>query len=449
MAAKRNFHGDEDQPTQKRMKIRPSFASVIREVVMVNFFENFCSALTPMLRRVVSEEVENGVRGHCMRAIVRSSSLLPAPVLHLRFGERLLLPIFTGTKIVDVHNNPLQIFLGSDNIPLSHHHLPIKIELMVVNGDFPNNIENTWTPEDFNKNIVKERSGKRPLLSGGDQFLTMRDNGVACINGDIELTDNSSWIRSRKFRLGARVVVCGGGGVIREAITEPFVVKDHRGQLYKKHHPPALEDEVWRLEKIGKGGVFHQKLAHYGINTVQDFLKLFVVDSSKLRKILGMGMSEKMWEAALDHAKTCVMGTKLYRFHANNYTLTFNPICQLVKAEFDGQIYYESDLKLMQTAYIKSLLKEAYEKWSSLEELGGLIHENARLTQGDQVMVGQHQLAVVDSNYMTSDDVVEGVYSDDWPLNFYLATDTSTCASNKSSTRNIRFLSESSSEGDY
>lgn len=55
--------------------------------------------------------------------------------------------------------------------------------------------------------------------------------------------------------------------------------------MYKKNHPPVLEDEVWRLEKIGKGGAFHQKLAGEGINTVQDFLKLFHVDSARLRKV--------------------------------------------------------------------------------------------------------------------------------------------------------------------
>ncbi|VVA32998.1 PREDICTED: calmodulin-binding [Prunus dulcis] len=43
-----------------------------------------------------------------------------------------------------------------------------------------------------------------------------------------------------------------------------------------------LEDEVRRLKKIGKDGAFHKKLASENINTVQDFLKLFVVDRSKL-----------------------------------------------------------------------------------------------------------------------------------------------------------------------
>lgn len=56
-------------------------------------------------------------------------------------------------------------------------------------------------------------------------------------------------------------------------------------EVYKKHHPPMLQDEVWRLEKIGKDGAFHKKLSLQGIHTVQDFLKLSVVDPPKLRKV--------------------------------------------------------------------------------------------------------------------------------------------------------------------
>lgn len=124
--------------------------------------------------------------------------------------------------------------------------------------------------------------------------------------------------------------------------------------VYKKHHPPALEDEVWRLEKIGKGGAFHTKLASHGVNTVQDFLKLYNVDASALRSILGVGMSEKMWEVTLKHAKTCVLGTTLYRYRANNYTLTLNPVCQLVNADFNGQLYHQFHLDgVMQKVLIK------------------------------------------------------------------------------------------------
>lgn len=46
-----------------------------------------------------------------------------------------------------------------------------------------------------------------------------------------------------------------------------------------------LHDEVWRLEKIGKDGAFHRKLSSEGIKTVQDFLKLAVIDALKLRNV--------------------------------------------------------------------------------------------------------------------------------------------------------------------
>ena len=53
--------------------------------------------------------------------------------------------------------------------------------------------------------------------------------------------------------------------------------------VYKKHYPPMLNDEVWRLEKIGKDGAFHKKLASINVNSVQDFLKLSIVDPAKLK----------------------------------------------------------------------------------------------------------------------------------------------------------------------
>lgn len=55
--------------------------------------------------------------------------------------------------------------------------------------------------------------------------------------------------------------------------------------VYKKHYPPVLKDEVWRLEKIGKDGSFHKRLNKSGILTVEDFLRLVVRDPSKLRTV--------------------------------------------------------------------------------------------------------------------------------------------------------------------
>lgn len=55
--------------------------------------------------------------------------------------------------------------------------------------------------------------------------------------------------------------------------------------VYKKHHPPSLSDEVWRLEKIGKDGAFHKRLSLEKIETVEDFLKHLNLNSAKLRSV--------------------------------------------------------------------------------------------------------------------------------------------------------------------
>ncbi|XP_030455602.1 protein SAR DEFICIENT 1-like [Syzygium oleosum] len=393
MAAKRFFGetgSDADLPSEKRMRARPSFASVIGEVVMVNSLKHLCSGLEPMLRRVVNEEVERSLARRT-RTLTRVPSLriqaLEPSSLELRFSKSLTLPIFTGSKIVDVEGSQLQIIIvdtrGEQAVPPTLPS-PIKVEIVVLDGDFPPGDRTNWTSDEFDRNIVRERQGKRPLLAG-ELSVTMRNNGVAAI-GEIELTDNSSWIRSRRFKLGARVSTGSYQGIrIREAMTEAFIVKDHRGELYKKHYPPQLGDEVWRLEKIGKEGAFHKKLGEEGINTVQDFLKLSVVDPMKLRRILGPGMSEKIWDATIKHARTCEKGNKHYIYQGTNFSITLNPICQVERAEVSGQVYTHKDLSNnIIRPYIESLVRQAYFNWTALEETEVPYYpEAAQLTLGE------------------------------------------------------------------
>jgi hypothetical protein len=235
-------------------------------------------------------------------------------------------PVFTGSKIRDVDNNPLEIILvdGSNkDYPISPvtPDRPIRLDIVALHGDFPS--DDKWSSDEFEHNIVKERDGKRPLLAG-EVTVTVR-NGVGVI-GDLEFTDNSSWIRSRKFRIGVKVAKgsSGQGVAVCEAMTEAFMVKDHRGELYKKHHPPMLEDEVWRLKKIGKDGAFHKKLSSANINTVQDFLKLAVHDLDKLRQIIGM--TDKMWDVTFKHAKECNFGNELYTQRGPGYSYNEIPL---------------------------------------------------------------------------------------------------------------------------
>lgn len=109
-----------------------------------------------------------------------------------------------------------------------------KLEVLVLDGDFSHGDEG-WSSDEFSGAIVREREGRRPLLVGTLNVAMADDHlGVAFID-DVAFTDNSSWTRSRRFRIGVRAVAVagsgdGGGLRIREAVSESFMVKDHRGE---------------------------------------------------------------------------------------------------------------------------------------------------------------------------------------------------------------------------
>ncbi|XP_010922069.1 calmodulin-binding protein 60 D isoform X2 [Elaeis guineensis] len=364
---------DPDPPVTRRLRTAPSLASVIREAVMAKSIQNVCFALEPLLRRVVHEEVERGLV-HLVHPPLRSPQICieevePSSCLQLAFAQPLARPIFTGSRIEDTESNALQILL-TDTRTGERSPRMLKIEIVVLDGDFPSRDQEHWTSNEFDSGIVKEREGKRPLLIG-ERTVTLRD-GMAPI-GELVFTDNSSWIRSRKFRLGARVFPGSYEGPrIKEALTESFTVKDHRGESYKKHYPPSLGDEVWRLEKIGKNGAFDRRLADAGIRTVQEFLKQLVINPSRLRTILGPGMSERQWERSVKHAKTCTIGEERYLYCRQPYAVIMNPICEVVGIMIDDDIMTLQQLSQHQMEDFKQLILEAYEHCNQLQKADGI-----------------------------------------------------------------------------
>lgn len=72
-----------------------------------------------------------------------------------------------------------------------------------------------------------------------------------------------------------------------------------------KHYPPALEDEIWRLESIGKDGPYQKKLNKEGIRTVQEFLFSYAKDSEKLQKV--SFCAEKKKDKTSHFAFCCLM----------------------------------------------------------------------------------------------------------------------------------------------
>ncbi|KAL3627655.1 Calmodulin-binding protein 60 B [Castilleja foliolosa] len=366
----------EGQPDRKR----PALASVIVEALKVDSLQKLCSSLEPILRRVVSEEVERALAklGPAKLNGRVSPKRIEGPDgrnLQLQFRSKLSLPLFTGGKVEGEQGAAIHVVLLDANtgrIVTSGPESSVKLDVVVLEGDFSNEDDEDWSQETFESHIVKEREGKRPLLNG--ELQVALKEGVGTL-GELTFTDNSSWIRSRKFRLGLKVASGSCESFrIREAKTDAFTVKDHRGELYKKHYPPALTDEVWRLEKIGKDGSFHKRLNKSGIHTVEDFLRYVVRDPQKLRNILGSGMSNKMWDVLVEHSKTCVLSGKLYVYYPDeprNVGVIFNNIYVFSGLIAGGQYHSVDSLSESQKVFVDTLVKKAYDNWMHVIEYDG------------------------------------------------------------------------------
>ncbi|KAG8367706.1 hypothetical protein BUALT_Bualt16G0100900 [Buddleja alternifolia] len=407
---KRSLEGGDDEEQEPDRK-RPALASVIIEALKVDSLQKLCSSLEPILRRVVSEEVERALAklGPARISGRSSPQRIEGPDgrnLQLHFKSRLSLPLFTGGKVEGEQGAAIHVVLidaNTGHVVPSGPESSVKLDIVVLEGDFNTEDDEGWNQEEFDSHVVKEREGKRPLLTG-DLQVTLKE-GVGTL-GDLTFTDNSSWIRSRKFRLGLKVSSGYCEGVrIREAKTEAFTVKDHRGELYKKHYPPALNDEVWRLEKIGKDGSFHKRLNSAGIYSVEDFLRHVVKDSQKLRNILGSGMSNKMWDSLIEHAKTCVLSGKLYVYYPDdprNVGVVFNNIYELSGLIVNDQYYSEDSLSDSQKVHVDTWVKKAYDNWNQVVEYDGKTLLNFKQTKKSST--SQSDLPLGPVNYPLSSD---------------------------------------------
>ncbi|KAB1994969.1 hypothetical protein ES319_D13G131100v1 [Gossypium barbadense] len=338
--------------------------------------------LEPMLRSWVREEVEKAILSSFHPSSRSSLNQIEASrgrSLQLRFVNKLPSTIFTGSKVEAEDGNTIKIILVdamTETMVSSGSLSSIKIEIVVLNSEFGADERQDWTENEFNASVLRERQGKRPLVTG-DVSITLVD-GVGNVDNVI-FTDNSSWIRSRKFRLGARIVQrISGESKIREATSEAFIVKDHRGELYKKHYPPFLHDEVWRLERIAKDGTFNKRLTSNNIFTVKDFLRLHVIDSSALRHILGCGISNRVWDTIIEHALSCVLDDdEWYSYYgtAQSVGLLLNSIYRVEAATFDGQNYQPvENMTFSQKLLVEDAKRQAY------KNVGDLVSVDQRAT---------------------------------------------------------------------
>ncbi|XP_058226227.1 calmodulin-binding protein 60 A-like isoform X2 [Rhododendron vialii] len=261
-----------------------------------------------MFSRIVNEAVELAAEKLLAHLMYNSGSGLHSSEsrsLQLEFMDKLSLPVYTNRPIQGEGPTPLRVALVdgiTKQVVSSGAEAFAKVEILVIEGDLDSD---QWSPEEFHNMIVREKEGKKSLLTG-NVYLNLEE-GIGYVR-DISFTHNANWMKVCELRLAAKVVDTVNGTRVREAVTEPFVVKDYRVTYNEKHYPPSLNDEIWRLKKIRRDGAFHNRLVTENVKTVKDFLTRYFINPQSLQNILG---TSKTWEAIVEHARTCILDKSL------------------------------------------------------------------------------------------------------------------------------------------
>lgn len=286
--------------------------------------QKYSRLLENRIRNMVREELDDALKRSSLN-ISRSlqSWIVPSEFrqFKLLFEGRLPGTLFTLNKVEAEGPSPVKILLldAVSGRPIKEGPLSYKkVEVLVLQGDFKAEELEEWTKCNFYKQKVPQRNNKGTLLAG--QCVIALHNGIGIIE-DICFTDNSSWVRSKMFRLGARIVA--EEDQVREAVSNPFQVKDRRGESYQKHNIPSIEDEVWRLRQIAKDGKICKALEENQIYKVKDLIKHYRNDESSLQRIVGV--PGKKWKEIIEHATSCTDLNNLDKINIPS-TSTINPI---------------------------------------------------------------------------------------------------------------------------
>ncbi|XP_078153003.1 uncharacterized protein LOC144548169 [Carex rostrata] len=238
--------------------------------------------------------------------VPRQQLVEPPPAQKLRFTKEIPAEIFTNDTI-DLKIELVNIESGlicSTGEPAS----PLKVEIFITTGSFPSKDRKLRKC----KPLCPRNKATMPLLvqvtgtktarrgcSFKNKSVSELRNGRAVVK--VKITDNSSWVRSKMFKLVARVVKGSyQGRRIKEALSEAFAVKEAKLKG-KKADVPSPTDPTSKLNNVGKK--YCKILQDMGINTVHDFLNKLESDPEGLKAKLGMQNTK--WESTVDHARQC------------------------------------------------------------------------------------------------------------------------------------------------
>uniref|UniRef100_A0A0E0BLY8 Uncharacterized protein n=1 Tax=Oryza glumipatula TaxID=40148 RepID=A0A0E0BLY8_9ORYZ len=230
--------------------------------------------------------------------------------LRLQFVNSCSNSKYSTRKIEADDETPLKVAIYDHNneIMTCEPFSSMRVHIVAIHGDFDDDHKGHWTEEHFRSKIVTGRPGKEHLLSGKLYFRLQ--GGVGYLNS-AKFQDNSSFVPSKRLKLGVMAADERISQRIQEGITESFAVKDVRGYSTKKNLNPSPCDPVYKLNKIAMNGDRHKLLEKNGIKIVGDFLSFYDRSPEDLRKILGK-ISDQDWETIISHAQKCTPRPGIY-----------------------------------------------------------------------------------------------------------------------------------------
>lgn len=126
--------------------------------------------------------------------------------------------VYAGDDLKNSDGSPIEVVMINNRTgSIASEGLESSAEVTVVVVEGSSNVTGNWIE-------VKPRDGKPPLLAGC-VTMTLKE-GKGCLD-NLHFTDNSSFVRSKSFRLGFKAHL---GSHIQGALSTAICVKDARGK---------------------------------------------------------------------------------------------------------------------------------------------------------------------------------------------------------------------------
>ncbi|XP_047318202.1 calmodulin-binding protein 60 A-like [Impatiens glandulifera] len=384
---------------------------ILENSFYLKYFEN-------SIRKPVKEGIEQQLQNYQNPAnwIPLVGSLIQTPRdLELRFLQEVPQTIWTGEQIQGQGHCSIEVALydvATDTRITSGPEASAKLEIVIIDGCFD---VHDWTNEAFNQNVIRNKEGKNLLK--GDVSVRLR-NGKASIDS-LHIVHRHDYMKVKKMRLGAKCVDTWEGIRVKEAKTEPFIVKDKR--LIKKYEEPRLTDKVSWLKNIGRAA--KKSLAAKNIITVKDFLTQYNLNPEMLKETLHWNDTKLI--DTVTHARKCKVERRFVYHHSDSdrsADIVFSEVYDVVGMAHGGNYLAHSQLSETKKEEAKKLAKMVFEDKMELPlwtepslfpmELEGPSQKNAdSFPNAEEINCYKPEgLPVMDNNCMELDDLTGGEY---------------------------------------